>query len=105
MVTGNTIGKKIAPLVLISFIENAFKHGVNPEENSDIVIDIDINDSILQMLVTNSKVKTVNGNILKNNIGLENTKNRLQLLYPSKHDLAIKEDEKEFIVLLKINLQ
>lgn len=104
-VTGNTTGKKMAPLILISFIENAFKHGVNPEEKSDIVIDIDINDSILQMLVTNAKVKTVNSNTLKNNIGLENTKNRLQLLYPSKHDLAIKEDEKEFIVLLKINLQ
>ena len=104
-VTGYSTGKKIAPLVLISFIENAFKHGVNPEEKSDIAIDIGINENILQMLVTNSKVKTVNGNALKNNIGLDNTRNRLQLLYPSTHELAIKEDEKEFIVLLKINLQ
>ena len=104
-VTGNTTGKKIAPLVLISFIENAFKHGVNPEEKSDISIDIATNNNQLEMLVTNAKVKTVNGNLSKNNIGLENTKNRLQLLYPSKHELAIKEDEKEFIVLLKINLQ
>ena len=103
--TGNHAGKKIAPLVLISFIENAFKHGVNPEEDSGIFIDIMINDDTLHMTVSNSKVKTINGEALKNNIGIENTRNRLQLLYPSKHELTIKEDEKEFIVLLKINLQ
>jgi hypothetical protein len=104
-VTGNHAGKKIAPLVLISFIENAFKHGVNPEEDSGIFIDIMINDDTLHMTVSNSKVKTINGEALKNNIGIENTRNRLQLLYPSKHELTIKEDEKEFIVLLKINLR
>ena len=104
-VTGNSTGKNIAPLVLISFIENAFKHGVNPEEKSNIAIDIAINENILQMLVTNTKVKTVNASTLKNNIGLDNTRNRLQLLYPFRHELAITEDEKEFIVLLKINLQ
>jgi len=103
-VTGSTAGKKIAPLILISFIENAFKHGVNPEEKSGITIDIEIKDGYLQMMVSNAKVKTVNGNSFKSNIGLENTRGRLQLLYPSKHDLEIKEDEKEFIVLLKINL-
>ena len=104
-VTGNTTGKKIAPLVLISFIENAFKHGVNPEEKSGITIDIGIEDNHLQMLVSNSKVKTINSNTLRNNIGLDNTRSRLQLLYPNRHELVIKEDEKEFIVLLKINLQ
>jgi len=66
---------------------------------------IEIKDGFLQMMVSNSKVKTVNGDAFKSNIGLENTRGRLQLLYPSKHELVIKEDEKEFIVLLKINLQ
>jgi LytS/YehU family sensor histidine kinase len=64
-----------------------------------------INDDTLHMTVSNSKVKTINSQALKTNIGIENTRNRLQLLYPSKHELTIKEDEKEFIVLLKINLQ
>ncbi len=104
-VTGSTAGKQIAPLILISFIENAFKHGVNPEEYSNIEIEIDIHDDTLRLSVLNNKVKTVNGNIVKNNVGMENTTNRLQLLYPSRHELVIKDDEKEFLVLLKINLQ
>jgi len=104
-VTGNAAGKQIAPLILISFIENAFKHGVNPEENSCIDIEIDIHDDTLRMSVLNNKVKTVNGDTFKNNVGLENTTGRLQLLYPSRHELAIKDDEKEFLVLLKIDLQ
>jgi hypothetical protein len=104
-VTGNAAGKQIAPLILISFIENAFKHGVNPEEYSSIDIDIDIHEDVLSMTVLNNKVKTVNMNALKNNVGVENTSSRLQLLYPSKHELVIKDDEKEFLVLLKMNLQ
>lgn len=104
-VSGIRTGKKIAPLLLISFIENAFKHGVNPEENANIHISIIINEDILQMEVINSIVNTINGDAWKNNIGLENTSNRLQLLYPSKHELTIREAGQEFIVLLKINLQ
>ncbi len=104
-VTGATAGKKIAPLVLISFIENAFKHGVNPEQSSVIAIEIDIAEETMQLLVSNSKVITVNAGTIRQNIGLENTRNRLQLLYPSKHELLINEDEKEYVVLLKINLR
>jgi len=104
-VSGNATGKKIAPLVLISFIENAFKHGVNPEEKSAIATDIRITAQHLQLLVINSKVKTVNSDDRSTSIGIENTRNRLQLLYPAKHELVIKEDAKEFIVSLKINLQ
>ncbi len=104
-VTGNPAGKRIAPLVLISFIENAFKHGVNPEENSSIDVEIDVHDDILHLSVLNNKVNSVKEDPPKNNVGLENTTSRLQLLYPSKHELVIKDDEKEFLVLLKINLQ
>ncbi|MEP6746539.1 MAG: sensor histidine kinase [Bacteroidota bacterium] len=104
-VTGITAGKQIAPLILISFIENAFKHGVNPEEHSNIEIEIDVYEQTLHLSVMNNKVRNVNGDSFKNNIGLENTRNRLQLLYPSHHELVIKDDEKEFLVLLKMNLQ
>ena len=104
-VTGVTAGKKIAPLVLISFIENAFKHGVNPEQSSVIAIEIAITEETLQLLVSNSKVRTINAGTIRHNIGLENTRNRLKLLYPSKHELLINEDEKEYVVLLKINLR
>jgi len=103
-VSGNTSGKQVAPLILISFIENAFKHGVNPEEDSSIDIEIIIDGDMLHMSVLNNKVNTVNRYASKNNVGLENTTNRLKLLYPSKHELVIKEDGKEYLVLLKINL-
>jgi len=104
-ISGDPARKQVAPLILISFIENAFKHGVNPEEDSSIDIEIIIDGNRLQMSVLNNKVNTVNGNASKNNVGLENTTNRLKLLYPSKYELVIKEDEKEYRVLLKINLQ
>jgi LytS/YehU family sensor histidine kinase len=104
-VSGDPAGKQVAPLILISFIENAFKHGVNPEEDSRINIEIIISGHMLQLSVLNRKVNTVNGHAAENKVGLKNTSNRLNLLYPSKHQLLVKEDEKEYMVLLKINLQ
>jgi Histidine kinase len=102
---GGVSGKKIAPLILISFIENAFKHGINPEENSSINIRIETNKEELKMDITNKKVNMVQHDELKNGIGIENTKYRLQLLYPSKHQLQIEETEKDFSVHLKISLE
>lgn len=102
---GNTAGKRIAPLLLISFIENAFKHGVNPETPSAITIELLIENAQLQLRVVNAKVSTPNSHGIKSNIGLKNTTNRLQLLYPSHHTLEVTQDEKQFIVLLKIDLQ
>ena len=104
-VNGNPNGLTIAPLLLISFIENAFKHGVNPEQDCGITIEIDINAGMLQLLVSNAKVSTVHKEKGENNIGLENTRNRLQLLYPSRHELMIKENETAFTVMLTINMQ
>jgi Histidine kinase len=104
-VTGVVTGKKIAPLILISFIENAFKHGINPEENASIKIYIEINKEELKTDITNRKVNRVKSDEIENGIGIENTKNRLQLLYPSKHLLQIKETEKDYSVHLIISLQ
>jgi Histidine kinase len=102
-ISGSGAGKKIAPLLLISFIENAFKHGVNPEAACAISVEITIQGYHLQLLVSNAKVATMQPE--GSNIGIENTQGRLQLLYPSKHELQITEDEKDFVVLLKIDLQ
>ena len=103
VVSGSFSGKKIAPLLLISFIENAFKHGVNPEAAGDIHIEISSNHDKLQLLVSNTKVATPASE--SSNIGIENTRGRLQLLYPSRHELLITEDETTFHVHLKIDLQ
>jgi sensor histidine kinase YesM len=102
-VTGNPAGKKIAPLILIPFIENAFKYGVNPEKASPIEIAIEIKDQLLQLKTYNHKVVSKE-HAHGESLGLVNTESRLNLIYPGSHELVIKEDEKEYLVLLKIKL-
>jgi LytS/YehU family sensor histidine kinase len=95
----------IAPMLLIPFVENAFKHGLNSEQDSNIKINIKVNESELDFLVANNKVN-IQSNIKENSsgLGIENTKHRLSLIYPSKHLLTIKETENDFTVSLHINL-
>lgn len=96
--------KKIAPLLLISFIENAFKYGVNAEEESEIKIDISLIDSEFSMKVFNKIVQNQLSEEQKNGIGLENTLNRLKLIYGEDHYLRIEHNENTFLVNLKIFL-
>lgn len=101
---GNPVDKKVAPLVLIPFIENAFKHGVNSEEDSDIEIRITISDSKLHLLVNNIIVTSNNNTLDKSGLGIENTRKRLELLYPENYDLKISKLDKHFIVELDLNI-
>lgn len=96
--------KKIAPLILIPFIENAFKHGVNTEENSDIDIQIKITDTLVHLFVKNNCVSINNNTLNKSGLGIENTKQRLQLLYPNYHTLNINTIDNCFIVELDLNI-
>ncbi len=104
-VNGSTAAQKIAPLVLIAFVENAFKYGVNAEEDMLIKIEIDIHDSQLQMKVFNRKVNLQHDTDTGSGLGIANTKNRLELLYPSKHELVISKTDKQFKVFLILYLQ
>ncbi len=95
--------KEIAPLILMSFIENAFKHGVNPDKDSEIFISI-VMKGKLHLHVKNNKVTSRHHDDLTG-IGLENTKERLQHFYAKKHDLIIEDHEKTFSVHLSIVLE
>lgn len=99
---GDFSHKQIAPLLMFTFVENAFKYGVNPDEDSEIKIIISIKENELVLMVFNKIVTTKN--IESSNIGIKNTRERMMLYYPNKHRLEIKEDEKTFVVHLKINL-
>lgn len=101
--SGNFSNIKIAPLILFTFIENAFKYGVNPDEASEIEIKIELNGTELNLLVFNRIVAT--NNIESSNIGIKNTKERLALFYPQKHSLHITENKETFTVNLKILLK
>jgi len=101
-VIGNIEQQKIAPLILINFIENAFKHGIfnNPATPITILIKLDtttVHFRIQNQVNTFKKDKT-------GGIGLVNVKRRLALIYPDKHELLITQDPANFTVDLKIDL-
>tara|TARA_B100000965_G_scaffold346739_1_gene318424 strand:- start:221452 stop:222474 length:1023 start_codon:yes stop_codon:yes gene_type:complete len=96
-------GHQIAPLILLPFIENAFKYGVNAEQNSNIKIHLKTNEKLLKLTVFNNKVEVDAQNLKKSGFGIENTKKRLELIYPEKHELELIENDYDFTV--KLNLQ
>lgn len=92
----------ISPLLLIPFIENAFKFGVNPEKVSIIEIRIETIDNFLQFRISNEKSSLiVNGGT---KTGIENVKRRLELQYPNKHKLSIIDNDFDHCVELKLEL-
>lgn len=95
---------QIPPLLLIPLVENAFKHGVNPEENSCILIHIELDGNTLILTVDNNKVKRSNTHDYPGGLGLENVKERLEMLYKNNFRFEIKEDEREFNVYLQVEL-
>jgi len=103
-VRGEPSGKVIAPLIIISFIENAFKYGISPEEKSDIVIDIDIDEQDIKVYIQNNKVKTKFDSETGKGVGIENTRNRLEMIYPGKYELSLEDERDTYIVYLKIEL-
>lgn len=103
-VYGNSNKNKIAPLILIPFVENAFKHGIKLEEKSDIIIELNINDSELIFTVENTIFNTIaNLENKSSGLGLINVRKRLEILYPGKYQLETYKDDK-FMVTLKMSL-
>ena len=97
----------VAPMLFLPFIENAFKHGVSVNERSEIGIYIEHKEQTLNLLVTNTIVQTKNAAADEySGIGMENTKRRLELLYPGKYRLNVQGStgSKTYIVDLKIDL-
>jgi two-component system, LytTR family, sensor kinase len=97
---------QIAPMLLIPFVENAFKHGISFREPSHIRISLELRDRTLYFDVYNSKHLRPDNDPEKDRsgIGLNNVKQRLKLLYPKKHELVIRETAKDFFVHLTITL-
>jgi hypothetical protein len=96
--------KQIAPLILIHFVENAFKHGLSIESPSTIQIDIITTDDELSLYTANRKLNNPKYNQDADSIGLQNTVNRLKMLYPGAHKLTIDDTPSHYYVTLKMNL-
>ena len=105
-IRGNYSGKMIAPLLLVPFVENSFKHGTSkmlskPWVNLNIIVEGDI----FYFMLTNSKPEEYINPANNRGIGLSNVQKRLQLLYPGRHELKMTEEPGHFTVLLEINLR
>jgi two-component system, LytTR family, sensor kinase len=104
----NTDKILIEPLILIPFVENAFKHGISYAAKSFIAIDLKIEHDYLIFKVHNSK-KSSNGKSspesMHQGVGMVNTQRRLELLYPDRHTLTIKNDHDYYSACLHIKLQ
>lgn len=109
-VDGEANDLQIAPLMLITLIENAFKHGISMSQESYIHIDLFILDKGLILTVENSvhpkDLVAVGGNavIKESGVGLVNTRERLNLLYSGKHEWRIEEDEDRYFTQLSLDL-
>ena len=95
----------IPPLMLISFIENAFKHGISYQHDSFIDIKLEISHSTSNLLFTCRNSKAEKPNQEKGGVGLANVKTRLDLLYDKSYTLEIKDEPDIYIVELKIPLR
>jgi len=101
-VQGNTETKIIPPLVLMTFVENVFKYGISKQEPSPITIDITVNDEGISFFCQNT-IFIRDQETQRAGIGIKNTKQRLEHLYPGRHLLYITNDEKLYTV--QLNLQ
>lgn len=103
-IKGNAAGKQIAPFILIPFVENAFKYGINPDQDSDIQVNIWMDKKKVMMGVHNKKVFIRKDKETGTGLGIHTTIQRLGLIYPGKHSLTIDDNEKNFNVSLEIKL-
>ncbi len=91
----------IAPMILLPFVENAFKHSkIEDVENGWIQIRLKSKENKIEFFCENSKPDVPHNKDKQGGIGLQNVKRRLELLYPQQHELYLLEDEKSYRVKL-----
>jgi two-component system LytT family sensor kinase len=105
-IDGNIDGLMIAPLLLLPFVENSFKHGASTDLKSPFIeIKADVKENKLRFSISNSTGSESSKNEgYKEGIGLKNVKRRLELLYPRKHSLEINQKQNIFNVNLTLEL-
>jgi len=104
--SGSLSSKKIAPMLLIVFVENTFKHlGVSNNDKSSVFVSINVAAEKLNFKCVNSidnQPKEQHLEKGKSGIGLQNAKKRLHLMYPNKHELTIEKEHENHVVELML---
>lgn len=104
-VAGEIDDKFVSPLMMLPFIENAFKHGTSEQiEKSWLSVDISVQENNLRAKIANSKNECVTNKTNGIGIGIGNVRKRLELIYPGNHDLKLNDEGDFFVVSLMINL-
>jgi sensor histidine kinase YesM len=102
-ISGDFSGMRIAPLLMIPFVENSFKHGASQVLDSPwIRLTIQMDGGVLRFGLNNSRPHQLYSSKGKCGIGLSNVRKRLELLYPSQHELRIEPGPVEFAVWMVI---
>jgi LytS/YehU family sensor histidine kinase len=105
-IRGDYRGKMIVPLLMIPFVENAFKHGASKVlENPWIKLKIIIEKNILSLDISNNKSSQPSRSKNKAGIGLQNVEKRLKLLYPDEYVLNIESTADIFSVQMQVPLK
>ncbi len=105
-ITNNSPNLKIAPLILIPFVENAFKHGISIKNKSNININLITDGCKVNFNISNTINKLrLNRNEENSGFGLNNVQKRLELIYPNKHNLDIEQINDVYTVSLTIDTQ
>lgn len=94
----------IAPMLLLPYVENAFKHGISSQQPCTIYIQITVRQNLLNMHVKNTVFETNSLKLEGSGIGMANTQRRLELMYPGKHRVDISKTAGEYLVNFKLNL-
>ncbi|NDI99898.1 hypothetical protein GWA97_12480 [Flavobacterium sp. LaA7.5] len=102
-VTGNPNGITIPPLLFISFIENAFKHGISTATNSEIYIKFNISKKEINFFIVNDINKQPKSDEASG-LGMENTLKRIALYFPESHTLKTYVEDNKFYVDLNLKL-
>ncbi len=100
-------GYHISPMLLIPFVENAFKHGISLNKPSWIRINLSVSDGVLKFSVYNSihRLQDHDPESAHSGLGLENVKHRLNLMYAKQHHLHIEETVVEFFAFLTLQIR
>ena len=94
----------IAPVILLPLVENAFKHGIKPDEKCLVSIKISVVLDVLHFKTTNTFFKKSDKEVQEKGIGLENVTKRLAILYPEKYSFKISEEDGYFYTELELKL-
>jgi LytS/YehU family sensor histidine kinase len=104
-IKGDYKNKMISPLLLIPLVENSFKHGASKMlQHPWVDLNITIEGQYLFFLLSNSRPEETILSQHNGHIGLNNVKKRLQLLYPSAHELSIVNGADSYEVFMRIGL-